>query len=109
MLIPVMQCMSLCLLFGFSDNMLEKISYKVKLFFGRQCVRRQSARLKSQEPEPADGLSEVELNSLASGPLHNDRMEEDFSKSSTVTIEVEKISGSKRFVRKHSCSSTCFC
>ncbi|XP_074366300.1 SHUGOSHIN 2 isoform X1 [Apium graveolens] len=66
----------------------------------RQCVRRQSARLKSQEPEPADGLSEVELNSLASEPLHNDRMEEDFSKSSTVAIEVEKISGSKRIPAK---------
>lgn len=62
----------------------------------RQCVRRQSARLKSQEPESADGLSEVEPNSLALGPLHNDGMEEDSSKSSTVAIQVEKISGSKR-------------
>lgn len=62
----------------------------------RQCVRRQSARLKCQEPESADGLSDVEPNSLALGPLHNDGMEEDSSKSSNVAIEVEKISGSKR-------------
>ncbi|KAK1396524.1 shugoshin-1 [Heracleum sosnowskyi] len=69
----------------------------------RQCVRRQSARLKSQEPEPADGLSEVEPTSLAFGPLHNDGMEEDFSKSSTVAIKGEKISGSKRIpVRRQS-------
>lgn len=73
------------------------------LFLKRLCVRRQSARLKSQEPEPADGVCEVEPNSLAFGPLHNDGMEEDSAKSSTVAIKEEKICGSKRFAGKHAC------
>uniref|UniRef100_A0A164ZEV9 Shugoshin C-terminal domain-containing protein n=1 Tax=Daucus carota subsp. sativus TaxID=79200 RepID=A0A164ZEV9_DAUCS len=62
----------------------------------RQCVRRQSARLKSQESEPANDVSEVEPNSLASGPPHSNVMEEGVSKSSTLEINEERISGNKR-------------
>lgn len=53
----------------------------------RLCVRRQSARFKSEEQKPVEDLFEVDSTRLTSGPLHDDQMQEEVSTSVCLSVE----------------------